>query len=224
MSVAILVDGGFFIKRFPHVYPKVNRDDPSAVVDVFYKMVMKHVKKDDLYRILFYDCAPLGKKSQHPITGNPVDFLKLPGAQFRIAFHDELKKKRKVAIRLGSLQDRQNWIIGPEQTKQLLQKKITVDDLEGWHVTYDIRQKGVDMRVGLDIATLSDSKTVERIILVTADSDMIPAMKHGRKAGIHIVAVQLPIPPAMALRPKFLAHCDFLRTVEWPDGAARIEN
>ncbi len=41
----------------------------------------------------------------------------------------------------------------------------------------DIRQKGVDMRIGLDIASLTLKQQVQVVVLVTADSDFIPAMK-----------------------------------------------
>jgi uncharacterized LabA/DUF88 family protein len=46
-----------------------------------------------------------------------------------------------------------------------------------------IRQKGVDMRIGLDIASLTLKKHADAIVLVTADSDFIPAMKFARRAG-----------------------------------------
>jgi len=37
-------------------------------------------------------------------------------------------------------------------------------------------QKGVDMRIGLDIASLALKRLVDAIVLVTADADMIPSM------------------------------------------------
>ncbi|MSP81926.1 MAG: NYN domain-containing protein [Alphaproteobacteria bacterium] len=37
------------------------------------------------------------------------------------------------------------------------------------------------MRIGLDIGSLAHDRVVERAILVTADTDMIPAMKLGRR-------------------------------------------
>ena len=52
-------------------------------------------------------------------------------------------------------------------------------------------QKGVDMQIGLDIATFSYERTVERIILVTGDTDFIPAMKMAHRSGLQVVLVQL---------------------------------
>jgi len=37
-------------------------------------------------------------------------------------------------------------------------------------------QKGVDMRIGLEIASLALKRLVDAIVLVTADAVMIPAM------------------------------------------------
>jgi uncharacterized LabA/DUF88 family protein len=48
------------------------------------------------------------------------------------------------------------------------------------------------MRIGLDIATMSDRRSADRLVLVSGDTDMIPVMKHARRAGIEIVLVQLP--------------------------------
>ncbi len=69
------------------------------------------------------------------------------------------------------------------------------------------------MRIGLDIATLCQNKAVDRIILVSGDTDCIPATKHGRKAGIQVVLVKLP---GSHLAPELLAHVDFQRAVTWP--------
>nr|WP_236103528.1 NYN domain-containing protein [Campylobacter armoricus] len=39
------------------------------------------------------------------------------------------------------------------------------------------------MKIGLDIATLSIKKQIEKIILITADSDFIPAINIQEKKG-----------------------------------------
>jgi uncharacterized LabA/DUF88 family protein len=41
--------------------------------------------------------------------------------------------------------------------------------------TYDTAQKGVDIKFGLDIASLAYKRLVERVVLITGDSDFIPA-------------------------------------------------
>ena len=45
-------------------------------------------------------------------------------------------------------------------------------------------QKGVDMRIGLDIASLAFKKQVDQIVFVAGDSDFVPAAKLARREGI----------------------------------------
>ena len=44
MSVAILVDAAFFIKRFPAIYPKLDKGNPELVGKTLYSMCMEHGK------------------------------------------------------------------------------------------------------------------------------------------------------------------------------------
>ena len=77
----------------------------------------------------------------------------------------------------------------------------------------DFEQKGVDMKIGIDIANLSANRSVERIALATNDTDCIPAMKHARRSGLQIALICFPgFRPA----PELLAHTDFRRDIQWP--------
>lgn len=92
-------------------------------------MCLKHLSQAksesyDLYRIFYYDCLPYDKKQHNPITGKAIDFAKTDQFKFQYAFFEELKKKRKIALRLGVLEDRNRWIIKPSKTKELLTKKL----------------------------------------------------------------------------------------------------
>lgn len=74
-------------------------------------------------------------------------------------------------------------------------------------------QKGVDMRIGLDMALFSANRAVELITLMTNDTDCIPAMKYARRAGIQVALIELPgCKPA----PELLTHSDFRRLIAWP--------
>ncbi|HFC7108835.1 TPA: NYN domain-containing protein [Neisseria meningitidis] len=108
---------------------------------------------DDLYRIFFYDCVPFEKKMHNPVSHRAIDFSKTPEAIFRCNLHTELKKKRKLALRLGKLSDNTAWILKPQVMKNLLKNpstQITEND-----VVLDVKQKGVDMRIGLDISSIT---------------------------------------------------------------------
>ena len=77
----------------------------------------------------------------------------------------------------------------------------------------DFEQKGVDMRIGLDIATYANNRSVDRIILITGDTDCLPAMKLARTAGLQVVLVQFR---QQRLARELLWHSDYQRSVAWP--------
>ena len=54
-------------------------------------------------------------------------------------------------------------------------------------------QKGVDMRVGLDIAAFANRRSVDRIVLVTGDTDMIPAMKQAMAEADRDVGIEFRV-------------------------------
>lgn len=163
-----------------------------------------------LYRIFYYDCPPLTKRAHHPLTKRPIDFAKTAIAQWRTTFFEELKKHRKVALRLGYLDERSsNWAIRPEQLKRLLSKKIAVEALVEQDILPDIRQKGVDMRIGLDIASMAYKRQVDQMILISGDSDFVPAAKLARREGIDFILDPMWAP----IRPDLHEHVDGLRSV-----------
>jgi uncharacterized LabA/DUF88 family protein len=112
---------------------------------------------------------------------------KSPEAVFRKSLFEELKKKRKLALRLGYISEIQNWIIKPNQVKSLLEKKIIIDDLTDQDVMLDLKQKGVDIRIGLDISSLAYKKHVDKIVLISGDGDFVPAAKLARREGIDVI-------------------------------------
>ena len=79
--------------------------------------------------------------------------------------------------------------------------RITPEDLEP-----NLNQKGVDMRVGLDIAALALKHIVDVVVLVTGDTDFIPAMKFARREGLQLYLVTLDRKIHSAL----LEHSDLL--------------
>lgn len=81
MATAILVDGGFFIKRYRKVSNKAHHYDPKAVARDMFTWCLKHLDGRDagrreLYRIFFYDCPPLTKKAHNPISKLALDSRK----------------------------------------------------------------------------------------------------------------------------------------------------
>jgi uncharacterized LabA/DUF88 family protein len=54
-------------------------------------------------------------------------------------------------------------------------------------VILGLRQKGVDMRIGLDIASMTLKRQVDTVVLVTGDSDFVPAAKLARREGVEFL-------------------------------------
>lgn len=110
IRTAVLIDGGFFVKRFNTLFNKDRKLNGEQGAERLYAMAHQHVgKRNILYRIFYYDCLPLGKKAHNPITKRAVDFSKTPEYKFRMELMNALKQKRKVALRVGTLKDNGNW-------------------------------------------------------------------------------------------------------------------
>lgn len=60
-------------------------------------------------------------------------------------------------------------------------------NLSGDDVYFPLRQKGVDMKIGLDIASMTLKRQVDTIVLVTGDSDFVPAAKVARREGVEFI-------------------------------------
>lgn len=185
---------------------------PEKTVNDLYTMCIKHLNQKgeifDLYRIFYYDCLPYSKKQHNPITGRSVDFSKTNQFKFRIEFFEELKKKRKLALRLGMLEDKNKWIIRPEKIKELLNGDIEIKDLTEEDVIFDLTQKMVDMKIGLDIASITLKRQVNQIILVAGDSDFVPAAKLARREGIDFILD----PMWNKIKPHLFEHIDGLNS------------
>ncbi len=61
------------------------------------------------------------------------------------------------------------------------------------------------------MACFSENQSVDRIILITADIDCIPAMKNCRKAGLQVVLISFA---SQHLVSELLYHADFKRVID----------
>lgn len=190
MRTAFLIDGGFFLYRYRRLKGNAS---PRAVARGLHAMRLAHLRrlgrpKHALYRIFYYDCPPLTKKTHNPIDRSPVDFAKTPVAVWRTAFFAELRRLRKVAVRLGYLDaSNSRWVLKKGLIEDLARGKIKVADLKPADVVYECRQKGVDMKIGLDIASMAYKRQVDQIVLVSGDSDFVAAAKLARREGIDFI-------------------------------------
>ena len=209
-KIAVLIDGGFFLKRFNALYNKDRGMTACDVASAMYTMAHAHVGKNNiLYRIFYYDCQPLEKKFHNPISNKVVDFSKTKECIFRKDLFEELKKKRKLALRIGTVKDNGSWQIYAPKVKELLNGSISVDDLSELDVYLNIRQKGIDMKIGVDITSLSLKRFVDTIVLFSGDADFVPAAKLARREGVDFI-----LDPMNAnVDPQLFEHIDGLKSV-----------
>lgn len=124
-------------------------------------------------------------------------------------FLNNLKQRRKVALRMGFFADEEmNYVFSAETVKKLCKKSITIDDIQESNLVLNMRQKGVDMKIGLDIASLAYKKLVDQIVLISGDSDFVPAAKLARREGIDFVLD----PMGSDIRDDLFEHIDGLQS------------
>ena len=209
---AIMIDGGFFVKRAIKLWGKKT---PEELADILQDYCNRHLKRNredyhQLYRIFYYDCPPINKKMHHPLTNRLIDYSKTEQYEWRLAFHDQLRKLRKMALRLGHLDEEgTNWNLDPRLLRLVISGKLPIPKLREEDIILNTKQKGVDMRIGCDIASMAYKKQVEQIILIAGDSDFVPAAKLARREGIDFI-----LDPLWAqIKPDLFEHIDGLRTV-----------
>lgn len=190
MKTAILVDGGFYRKRAKHIWGDRSPKDRADELIRYCQLHIKDAKDESrsLYRILYYDCPPMDGLVFDPLSKKNVDLTKSPTYIWTMSFFAELLKRRKVAIRKGALLSRgRGYAFTTEATKSLLAHKLKLEDVSARDLTPVCQQKGVDMKIGIDIVHLAYRHLVDQIILITGDSDFVPAAKIARVEGIDVV-------------------------------------
>lgn len=200
-QIAILIDGGFFLKRLSKLVPAHHCDTPENIARCVRKLCFNHVIRikggsgklwqQHLYRVFFYDAQPYDGKAHHPISNRQIEFAKSDLAKARHALFEQLRKERKLALRLGKVNRDHDWALSPRLTKTALKTRQQLAPLQGlaeqlqqatdpaqpvqlqlsaeqaqqllaahefWQsiqtndVALGLRQKGVDMRIAIDIA------------------------------------------------------------------------
>ena len=134
-------------------------------------------------------------------------------AQNNRRLHLELQSVPFVALRMGIARFR-GWSVKQGALKRSDRTEVTIGSND---IIPNVHQKGVDMRIGLDIASLTLKGQVQVIVLVTGDSDFVPAMKFARREGAHLFLVAL----GHLITPEMREHSDLMLTLERWDKSSR---
>ena len=194
MNTAILIDGAFLRKKFHAAFKK---DISAPNIEKFAKELLErfNFSKMDLHRIYYYDCSPCTAKSSTPVTNHAFLFEKTTQYSYGKQLLSDIKKLDFFAVREGTLQF-SGW-----KLKKSAYNKTPLDDED---FEPELHQKGVDIKIGLDLAWISYNKIAEHVIFVTGDSDFIPAIKTARRNGIFIYLATLN----HMVRPELPDNCD----------------
>jgi uncharacterized LabA/DUF88 family protein len=198
---AILLDGEYVkktlskrLKHFPDfsdVTAEVERIKSTPELATF-----------QLYRVFYHTAEPLTGTATHPLDKSAIDFGSTPAFRQNSQLIDRLENQPDVAVRRGNLVH-QGWELTAGAVRELV--KGTKSQLDPQDVRPKIQQKGVDMRIGLDIASLALKQLVCTIVIVTGDSDLVPAMRFARREGLRVFLDTLG---NRSVRPELKLHAD----------------
>lgn len=126
------------------------------------------------------------------LSSYQIDEINFYNAKLR-QFGPTLKKSQELILKqrvLKTTLEKQgvNFIIaGTVQPQQISANKFTFNE------------KGVDVRIAVDMVTYSCDKIMDRAILCSSDSDLLPAVRELRKREVEVVYVGFENIPNIAL-------------------------
>src|SRR5437762_519147 len=173
-KVVIMLDGGHLrvhAKRVGKPY------DPDYIEKIGFA---GPIIGETIHRIVYYDCAPFSGSAILPVSGQKKTFAA------NDTWLKELSYKNLFCVRHGVLKFR-GYVINSNKIPYTPGQPLTEAD---FHPEFE--QKGVDMRIGIDMAYLSSNRSVDLIALATNDTDCIPAMKHARRSGLQVALITVP--------------------------------
>jgi len=197
---AILVDGGFIKKklqkqhgRFPTV--------ADIVAEVGRIKAHASLASYSLLRVFYYDAPPASGRLKNPISGLTSDLATHPNHAQNLSLQQSLEMQQDFALRSGETAVH-GWALGSAALYDIRSngpRALTANDF-----VPNIEQKGVDLRIGLDIARLSLCHMVDAIVVVTGDGDMVPAFRFARREGVRIYLDYM----GHTVKRDLKAHCD----------------
>ena len=168
----------------------------------------------ELLRIYFYDAPPATDTLTNPIDGSKLELSRTDECRNAESLFSKLEMKPNFALRKGETLTR-GWEFG-ERALRSMQK--TPRPPESHDFVPAIEQKGVDLRIGLDIARLALRDMVRAIVVVTGDSDLVPAFRFARREGVRVYLDHL----GHSVRPELKAHADIV-VQSRPTGAPALD-
>jgi uncharacterized LabA/DUF88 family protein len=190
-KIAVFVDWenirkGIFIKASKQYPHPINYNQIENVEELIFAFILP--AEEEIYRIFFYLAKPFGD------TLGGQDYSQTRTYRHATSFLERLEVRDLIAVRKGDLRFQ-----GYDNRNEPI-----------------FEQKKVDMLFGLDIAHVSYRKLVDRVLILCADTDMIPAMKTARINGLQVIFGFCP-DIQNDIRRELKVHSDFIRAIEFKD-------
>jgi uncharacterized LabA/DUF88 family protein len=181
---AILLDGGFLKKKlFDKLGSHPTADDIIAKCQALQEL--PEVREHELLRIYYYDAYPAAQKMKLPVSKSAFNSGDSERYRESQRLFDQLVLKPNFALRMGQVGIApRHWKLKGKVAQELIRapRQLTDEDF-----IVDAQQKGVDMRIGMDMARLALRGAVRQVVVVTGDSDFVPAFKFVRREGVRVI-------------------------------------
>lgn len=168
-KLVLFIDGENFLHKVEEVFKKENAAK----------------SKDGLASI------NLGKLFKEPLKGLNVSRKIFYVAKLRV--HPDTKKKSEELIKLqrklrnNLLKQGYQFVIAGNVRAQKVDSKVV------------FREKGVDVKIAVDLISLASDKKLDTAILCSSDSDLQPAIEELRKRGVKVIYLGFEISPNKGL-------------------------
>lgn len=202
-KTAILIDGEFFSIALRHQLNLTRR--PTAEEIYQHALKLADAETEEIWRVFYYDARPSTGRAWHPVTKEAIELSDQAPAKARSRFLSKLGQMDLFALRCGHTRFR-GWRLLESYLRQLTQGQLRRPEALDYELCFE--QKGVDMRIGIDVANLAQNRYVDRIIVVTNDTDLIPALKSARHCGVQVAIAQIG---SFNTHPDLVGGADFKR-------------
>ncbi len=164
-------DANPFVGQAHHPLTQKQINFSTSDLAQYQNELFEHLKKE---RNLALRLGHVGKQGGWKVDGDRLKKL-LPTKEFMSTVNNQQINAD------GSI------TIPSEEVEKFQSLAKNWEELENWMVQLDLKQKGVDMRIGLDIASLTLKKLASTVVLVAGDADFVPAAKLARREGLQFI-------------------------------------
>lgn len=200
---AVLIDGGFARRALRKKTAPDAARFQQLVEDIKAHPALASAR---LHRVYYYDALPLEVTVNKPLSGGPVNFGQSTVASASKALFEQLKTLPFFSLRMGETAFN-GWQVDSKALQQANAPQLSITAAE---LAPKIAQKGVDMRIGMDMAALTLKHHVKIIVLVTGDSDFVPAMKFARREGAQLFLCSF----GRHMKPAMYEHSDLVLEIQ----------